>query len=310
MQHRTLGRTNLSVSEISLGTVELGMDYGIASTGETLRPQEADAARLLHRALDLGVNLVDTARAYGEAEGVIGRALAARRREFHLVSKVQTFPALSVEERRQRMEASAEESLRQLRTDALDLLLLHSGAADDLGGPELADTLDRLRDRGLTRFVGASVYGPAAALAALRTGRYDCLQIAWNLVDRRAEAEVNRLAAESNVGLMIRSVVMRGALTHRFQFLPDSLAPVREAAGRMAALAAAHGLTLPELAYRYILSQPGPLTALVGTGRIAELEEGVAFANRGGLAGSVLDAVREISVEDESLLDLSRWPAF
>ena len=65
MNYRRLGRTNLQVSEISLGTVEIGLDYGIPIEGDQLRPAEADAAHLLHGALDLGVNLIDTARAYG-----------------------------------------------------------------------------------------------------------------------------------------------------------------------------------------------------------------------------------------------------
>src|SRR5262249_35380627 len=98
MRRRVLGRTSIPASEISLGTVELGMDYGIAAAGETLRPDEAEAARLLHHALDLGINLIDTAPAYGNSEEIIGRAISSRRSQFYLVSKVQTFPSCSPEE--------------------------------------------------------------------------------------------------------------------------------------------------------------------------------------------------------------------
>ena len=310
MQRRILGRTRISASEISLGTVELGLDYGIAAGGEILRPAADEAARLLHRALDLGINLIDTARAYGDSEEIIGRALEARRSEFHLVSKVQTFPGLAPDERRRRMEASVEESARHLRTQSLDLLLLHSSASDDLSSGELADVLDDIRARGLTRFTGASIYGQQSALAAIHSGQFDCLQIAWNLLDRRAEAEVTALAARANIGLMARSVLMRGALTHRHALLPDALAPVREAASRLTALAEREGISLPELAYRYILSQKGPLTALAGTGRISELEQCIAYAGQGPLAQRVIADIRQIAVEDETLLDLSRWPSF
>ena len=75
MNYRRLGRTGLQVSEISLGTVELGLDYGVPVAGEHLRPSEENAARLLNRALDIGVNFIDTARGYGISEEVIGRAL-------------------------------------------------------------------------------------------------------------------------------------------------------------------------------------------------------------------------------------------
>jgi aryl-alcohol dehydrogenase-like predicted oxidoreductase len=308
--HRRLGRTGIAVSEISLGTVELGMDYGIASAGEKLRPDEAQATRLLHRALDLGVNLIDTARTYGNSEEIIGRAIANRRSEFSLVSKVKTFPSLLPQERRQRMIASVEESLRQLRTEWLDLLLLHPVASDELVDLELADVLDAMRRRGLTRFTGVSVYQLNSALTAIRSGRFDCLQIAWNLLDRRTEAEVIRLAAVENVGLMVRSVLMRGVLTHRYQYLPDSLAPIRDAVSRLVKLVGEAGISLPELAYRYILSQPGPITALAGTGRIAELEECVESSKRGPLDDSLVEAVRRVTIEDETLFDLSRWPSF
>src|SRR5215472_2980852 len=91
MRYRPLGRTGFNVSEISLGTVEIGMAYGIAEDGESPPPDEAEASKLLHGALDFGVNLIDTARAYGESETIIGRALRDRRKEFFLVSKVPSY---------------------------------------------------------------------------------------------------------------------------------------------------------------------------------------------------------------------------
>ena len=88
MRYRRLGRTGFEVSEISLGTVEIGMPYGIAENGHVAAPDETAASRLLNHALDIGVNFIDTARAYGESEAIIGRALRNRRQEFFLTSKV------------------------------------------------------------------------------------------------------------------------------------------------------------------------------------------------------------------------------
>lgn len=296
MNCRVLGRTGLRVSEISLGTVELGLDYGLAAAGETLRPSEEGAAHLLHRALDLGVNLIDTARAYGESEAIIGRALSSRRSEFHLCTKVQAVP--------DRMEASIAESLRLLQTPAVDLLLLHCGKPADAGNEQIRGLLLQARDRGQARFVGASVYGPDAARAAIESGIYDCVQVAWSPLDRRLEPLLP-LAAQHGVGLMIRSVLMRGALTHRAEMLPDKLEPIRDGARRLARIAG--NMALPELAYRYILSHPGPITALVGTGRIAELEAGCVYAARGPLDNATIAAIREVVVSEPALLDISRW---
>ncbi|HIQ05259.1 MAG TPA: hypothetical protein EYH31_06125 [Anaerolineae bacterium] len=88
MRYRPLGRTGLQVSEIGPGTVELGVEYGIPIPGLPRRPTEADAIRLVHRALDLGINFIDTARAYGESEAVLGKVLQGRRHRVILVTKL------------------------------------------------------------------------------------------------------------------------------------------------------------------------------------------------------------------------------
>src|SRR5262245_35344643 len=153
-KHR-LGRTGLEVSEISLGTVELGMAYGI----EASKPSEREAAALLHEALDLGINLLDTARAYGDAEAIIGRNLAERRREFVLLSKVATG-------RRDSVQSMVEQSLRELRTDRIDIMLVHCGygAVPD---SETVDALLACQSAGKLRYLGTSVYGEQAALASI-----------------------------------------------------------------------------------------------------------------------------------------------
>jgi aryl-alcohol dehydrogenase-like predicted oxidoreductase len=87
---RRLGRTGLQVSALALGTVELGLEYGIAMPGELGRPSEAEASRLVHAAIDNGINLVDTARSYGESEAVLGRILRGRRDQVVLATKVRT----------------------------------------------------------------------------------------------------------------------------------------------------------------------------------------------------------------------------
>lgn len=311
MRHRTLGRTGLSVSEISLGTVEIGLDYGISSTGEHVRPSEDSARELLHLALDLGVNLIDTARAYGESEEIIGRALSGRRNDFILATKVQSFSNwdVSSSERKRLMEASIEESLQKLRTDVVDLLLLHSASPADGQLPECIQVLSDSKRRGQARWIGNSVYGPEAALVSIREDHYDCLQIAWSALDRRAEQGVVTEAEEKGVGLIIRSVLMRGALTHRWRQLPETLEPVRSAAMKLEQLARENGMELPELAYRYILSTDGSLTALVGTARRSELEAAVRYSDASSLPADLRAAVRNVHLEDPTLLDLSRWPA-
>ncbi|HWC00253.1 MAG TPA: aldo/keto reductase, partial [Bryobacteraceae bacterium] len=270
MIHRRLGRTGLSVSAISLGTVEIGLNYGIAADGTAERPDESQAARLLHRALDLGINFVDTARAYGESEAIIGRTLRSRRQEFFLCSKVLSFQneELSPAELRNRVIASVHESLRALQTDVIDMMMIHSAPTEVIVRGDLIGILEDLRAAGCFRFIGASIYGEEAALAAIESGRYDCLQIAYSMLDRRPEQRVIPAAERRDVGLVTRSVLLKGALTHRYRFLPAELDSLKRAVERLAQAAGVSAADLPEAAYRYVLVREIPQTVLVGTGEI------------------------------------------
>jgi len=296
MKRHLLGRTNLEVSELALGTVELGLDYGIGSAG---RPSEADAAKLLHFALDNGVTLIDTARAYGTAERIIGGALQGRRQEYVLVSKVLPRAA--------DVPGSVEESLRELRTDHIDVILLHCGN-DEAPDAAATDALERCRDEGKAGFIGASVYGPAAAMLAIESGRYDCLEIAYSVLDRRPEVAVLDAARQAGVGVLARSVLLKGALSPRYQALPCGLDSLKRSVEQLAFIAGSAG-QLPEFAYRYVLGRTPPHSALIGTASIAELQAGIDYAARGPLPDDVLEAARAVPVEDERFLNPGLWPA-
>lgn len=309
MRYRILGRTGLRVAEISLGTVEIGLDYGIDAGGNARRPAEADAARLLNRALDLGVNLIDTARAYGEAEAIIGRVLAGRRKEFLLCSKVlpMTEEILTAGGRREKIRDSVHTSLRLLGTTELDILMLHSPPAEMAVADDIAGVLEELRGEGKVRWLGASLYGGEAAMMAIESGRYDCLQLACSALDRRLEPAVLPAARQKDIGIVARSVLLKGVLSPRYRHFPPSLAALSRAAGQMEALARANGMSLPELAYRYVLSGPIPQTALVGASSVDELEAAVRFAEAGPIPEELMRRIHEVSVDDEQLLNPGVW---
>ena len=309
MNYRRLGRTNLQVSEISLGTVELGMDYGIPVRGQHLQPSEADAARTLNCALDLGVNLIDTARAYGESEAIIGRSLKSRRNEYILATKIASFNWAGYAGRKlkERVEASITESLRTLQTDIIDLLYIHNATPELIQCGEIVEIMQRAQEAGYTRFIGTTTYGEAAPLAVLEDGRFDCVQVAYNLLDRQLEERVLSLAKANDIGVIIRSVLLKGALTYRYAHLPDELRELRTAVEGINSLCRAPNRSLPELAYRFVLAHPAVSTALVGTGRVHELEAIVSFAGCDALPSELLSDIREISVNPDQL-NPGTWP--
>jgi len=310
INYRTLGRTGLQVSEIGLGTVELGLDYGVPVAGEHLRPPEDEAARLLNRALDLGVTFIDTARAYGASEEVIGRALKGRRHEFVLATKLAPIADEGQSDRklREQVAASLADSLRLLQTDVIDLLQLHHAPVEVVERGRVLAAVREAQRAGIVRFIGASTYGEEAALRVLDDGGYDTLQVAYNLADRTLEERVLPRAQQEGVGIIVRSVLLRGVLTHRAALLPDSLAELRAAIARLGELAEGAGLTLPQMAYRYVLANPAVACALVGTARSAELEAAVEFARQGALPPGLVAGIRRVTVSDRALLNPGNWP--
>ena len=309
MRYRRLGRTNLTVSEISLGTVELGMNYGAPGATDSARPEESQAARLLERALELGINLIDTARLYGESEAIIGRALQARRAGFILASKTSSFQkeGLSGDALRESVTDSVRQSLAALRTDFIDVMLIHCGGAETRVSREVLEILDDLRRAGTLRWIGASVYGPEAARDAIDCGLCDCVQLAYSPADRRPESGVLEAARRAGVGIVARSVLLKGVLTQRYRELPPGLSALAEWAAGLESAVRREVDNLPELAYRYVLSADPPATALAGTSRIEELEEILTFADRGPLPDRLLAQVRSIGPPEERLLSPGNW---
>jgi aryl-alcohol dehydrogenase-like predicted oxidoreductase len=307
MKLRRLGNSQLLASEIALGTVELGLDYGIPGDGGNLRPPESEAIRVLNEALDLGVNFIDTARAYGNSEELIGKALHHRRGEYLLATKLCPLQAgdLNAPDLRARIRASVETSMRMLQTDWIDLLMIHSAPIEVIEGADLIlEALQDLKNAGHVRYVGASVYGEAGA-AALRRGGFDCLQIAYNALDRVAESDLLPAAASQGVGIVARSVLLKGALTARYRDLPESLGALKDAVRSLEALAQAAGMSLPEIAFRYVVASG--VIALCGTARSAELISAVDYANRGPLPPDLSSEIAKIEIADRKWLHPGNW---
>jgi aryl-alcohol dehydrogenase-like predicted oxidoreductase len=299
MRRRILGRTGLPVSEISLGTVELGLDYGIAAPGETLKPDEREASEFLHFALDSGINLVDTARAYGESEQIVGKALRSRRTEFILLSKIRSGPGDQV-------RRHVYESLARLQTDVIDVMMIHCLADEITPDSETVGALLDLKKSGSIRFIGASVYGSAAAMAAIECGWFDCLEIAYNLLDRRPENGVLEAAHRADIGIIARSVLLKGALSERYKHLPEGLRELKDCVEKLAEAAGSLS-SLPGMAYRYVLGHEPPHSVLVGTARRKEVNACVDYARKGALTSDQNRAIRGVSLTDDRWLNPGNW---
>ncbi len=313
MEYRTLGRSGLRVSALALGTVELGVEYGIALPGEAARPSESEGVRLVHAALDAGITLIDTARAYGVSEAVLGEALRGRRDRVVLATKVRTQgpdgATPTGEALRRAMRASLEASLQALRTDYVDLWQIHNVDAALLSqGEVVAQVFEEARAAGMVRAVGGSTYGVEAPLAALASGLFDVLQVTYSVLDQRLEERVFPAAAAQGVGVIVRSVLLKGALTARGDHLPERLAPLRERSRAFRELVAARGggRTPVQAAIAFALGHPQIGAALVGVRSADELREALG-AVRAPLDPALRAALAALRLDDAELLDPSTW---
>lgn len=305
MQRIELGRTGLRVSRLAMGTVELGTDYGIEVPDDFGRPDEGEAVRLLHAAFDAGVNLFDTAPAYGISEALLGKAFAGRA-EPVIATKVDVPADGSPAERRAAVNSSVERSLRVLKRDVLDIVQVHNATQEVIEGGWLLDALEEARSAGRLRCIGVSVYDEAAAISAI--GKHvDVLQVALNLLDQRMLRGVVPRANEAGTGVIVRSVYLKGVLTVKSQWLPPNMSAVRLAADTARRSLGATWENLSEVALRFCLSVPGVHTALVGVRTQPELGTALASAARGPLDPDELMRARTVGLDDEELLDPRKW---
>jgi aryl-alcohol dehydrogenase (NADP+) len=304
MQYRTLGRTGIQVSPYALGTLMFATSMG--NTPE-------DSARIIHRALDAGINFVDTADAYGDSEEVVGKALEGRRDDVVLATKFSRptgqDPNHQGASRRWTVTA-VENSLRRLRTDHIDLYQLHRPDPRT----DIEETLSALTDlirSGKVRAIGAS-QTPASGIVeaqwlAERRGlaRFHTEQPVYSLLNRGIEREILPTIQRFGMGTLVWGPLGQGLLTGRVRKNQDNdlrrAGLVRhlnderrlDAVEKLIPLAAEAGLPMTHLAMAFTIAHPGVTTALVGVrtmGHLDALLTGLDVA----LTDDILDRIDEI----------------
>jgi len=220
MRYRTLGRTGWKVSEISFGAWAIGGFWGPVS--------DEDAMNTLHKAIDSGVNFIDTADVYGDgrSECLIARLKKQRKDEIVVATKAgRRLPKQTVEGySRKNLAAWIDDSLRNLEADALDLLQLHCPPTDAYYHPEIFGMLDDLVKEGKLRYYGVSVERVEEALKAIEFPNVQSVQIIFNCFRQRPAELFFQQAKQKQVGILARVPLASGMLTGKLQ--RDSSFPV------------------------------------------------------------------------------------
>ena len=301
MRYRALGKTGLKVSELGMGGLFVS-SYGA---------ERREARRAVRRALELGVNYVDTAPGYLDSEEVLGWALEGVEQPYILSTKLGGRPRPFAPQDRDALRRSVEESLRLLKRDTIDLLLIHEpdrpGQYDwftDLEhfhGP-VTELLAELKAEGIVRFTGLGGTTAYTLAHIIATGEYDVVLTAFNysLLWQEARIAVLPEAKKQGMGVIIGSPLQQGALARCYveevargaRWLSP---PRREQFKRLYALVQELHKPLPELALRFVISNPDVSTVLMGARSVTEVEQNVRSVEAGPLPQDVLDAIQEIA---------------
>jgi aryl-alcohol dehydrogenase-like predicted oxidoreductase len=303
MRYRRLGRTGLEVSEIGYGAWGIGgAQWGGADDDESIQA--------LHRAIDLGVNFVDTALSYGEgrSERLVGRVVRERDETVYVATKVPPKNGIWPAEEGSALDevfppgyvrGCAEQSLRNLGMDTVDVLQLHVWNDDWAEGAELIEEVEELRSSGKIRFFGISIndHQPANGLRLIERGVVDTAQVIYNVFDQSPEDELFSACREHDVGVIARVPLDEGGLTGRIRddtefegddfrahyFRGDRKREVHERATAVASDLGIDESDLAEVALRFILSDPTVSTVIPGMRSLRNVERNVAASDAGAL---------------------------
>lgn len=313
MKYRKLGRANLDVSEIGFGAWAIGGSWG---------PQdEQESIAALHRALDLGVNFIDTAAGYGngKSERIIGQVLKERgdQGRVYVATKTPPLPGSwppspydDVNERypEKYLRENVEERLRNLQTDCLDVLQLHTWTRAWNRNPTAFEILRKLQAEGKIRAVGVSTpeHDQNSVNDLMRGGWIDTVQVIYNIFEQEPAAELLPLAQETNVGIIVRVVFDEGVLTGKYTadskfppddfrnnyFAGDRLARAVSRAEKVRADIAGTGMSMPEAALKFALMHPAVSTVIPGIRSVQQAEANVRAVDLPDIAPAVMAKLR------------------
>ena len=300
---------------LCLGTVQFGLAYGINNCSG--RPEQERVFAILDRALAAGIDRLDTAAAYGEAEKVLGEYIRSRQvaDKVKVVTKLRPDFLDNTSKRtisfEQFLKEEVQASLERLGLTRLDGYLLHSASCEQLKHAELGAAMAGIRESGLVRQVGASLYTPEQAMTALKTEWLDAVQVPYNILDRRLDQAgfFDRNSQRSRpLTVYVRSLLLQGLLMMPEQEIPAHLSGIAPYLRELDQWLAGQGIDRLTAAFGFVSSRPGVDAVVVGVDSLEQLELYLELSARIGDFSAILsEGLQRFGEIEPRLLSPNLW---
>lgn len=302
----------LSLPRLTLGTVQLGMDYGIANTEG--KPDYEKSAEILNAAMKGGINAFDTAAAYGDSEAVLGRYfgnLPESTGKPIVITKLKTGTdtPLSQEELYDIVRGSVKKSLERLGRDKVEVLMLHSPHDIVVHGEAIVRAMEDIRDEGLTERIGVSVYTPEETEEMPGYKAFDAVQIPINIMDTRLlDTGIMDKLAKAGIIVFARSVFLQGLFFKEPKELPLKLKDAKPYLEILRQASKEENLTVAQLTFGYVRDIPGVTSLVVGAETAEQVRENINLFEAPKISEETTKKLRKAFNEvPEQVLNPSMW---
>ncbi len=310
MRYRKLGRTGVDVADIS---------HGLWGMGGWSGSEDRQSLEALQLAVDLGCNFFDSAWAYGEgkSDSLLGQTIAKNPgKRLYVASKIPPkngrWPALPKYKYHEVFPPDhvfeyADMIRKNLGTDSIDLLQFHVWSDTWTDQPDFRNTVERLKKDGVIRFFGLSLnrWEPENGIKAMHTGLVDSVQVIYSIFDQSPEDELFPACQELNVGVIVRVALDEGSLGGKMTrhtkfpeddwrsryFNPKNLANTLDRVDKLRQILP-NGMSLPEMALRFVLSHPAVSTTIIGMRKLEHVRENIALSDKGPLSPELLQELK------------------
>ena len=310
MKYRKLGRTGFEVSDIA---------HGLWGMGGWSGSEDSESLKALQLAIDVGCNFFDSAWAYGEgkSDSLLGQILEKNKsKRLYAASKIppknERWPALPKYKYEEVFPSEhvfkyADLIRKNLGTDSIDLLQFHVWSDHWTDEPEFHKTVEKLKRDGVIRAFGLSLnrWEPENGIKAMRTGLVDSVQVIYSIFDQSPEDELFPACQELNVGVIVRVALDEGSLGGKMTkntkfpesdwrsryFNPKNLANTLQRVDKLKQILPS-GMSLPELALRFVLSHPAVSTTIIGMRKLEHVRENIALSDKGPLSPELLQELK------------------